>query len=162
MRNDQINIAAVRKRAAAATPGPWLIGSKFGAGNLGSSAAVISGKLPPIKLDPHRNGASDAAFIAHARQDVPALLAELDRAMDGWRAAVDHAARIEKELARQRDGHAGNAAQLVSAFESLIQDSDGSDLDPATALVVGKVRRVFTEATTNNRPKLTEGRSSDE
>jgi hypothetical protein len=70
---------AIRRRAAAATPGTWKIGSKFGCGVLGSSVVVLSGKLPSIDLDPYRNGRADAAFIAHARQDIPALLVEIDR-----------------------------------------------------------------------------------
>lgn len=75
----RLNLEAIRRRAAAATPGTWRIGSRFGSGVLGSSVAVISGKLPPIELDPRRNGRADAAFIAHARQDIPALLVEVDR-----------------------------------------------------------------------------------
>ncbi len=73
------NIDAIRRRVAAATPGTWKVGSRFGLGNLGSSTVVMSGKHPPIVLDRHRNGRADAAFIAHARQDIPALLAEIDR-----------------------------------------------------------------------------------
>lgn len=85
----KVNLDAIRRRAAAATPGPWKIGSRFGCGVLGSAVAVISGKLPPIELDPHRNGRADAAFIAHARQDVPALLAEVDRLRNAGPAGVD-------------------------------------------------------------------------
>lgn len=77
MRHDRLE--AIRRRADAATPGPWKTGNRFGCGVLGSSVAVISGKLPPIELDPYRNGRNDAAFIAHARQDIPALLDEVDR-----------------------------------------------------------------------------------
>lgn len=74
--------------------------------------------------------------------------AERDKAMDEWRAAVDHAARIERELSRQRDDRARNEARLVNAFESLILDTDGSDAE----VPVGEIRRVFHEATTATRP----------
>ena len=73
------NLATIRRRAEAATPGPWKTGDQFKSGTLGSAVAVLSGHLPPVELDPHRNGRADAAFIAHARQDIPAMLAEIVR-----------------------------------------------------------------------------------
>jgi hypothetical protein len=75
----RLNLEAIARRTEKATPGPWKTGDRFLSGVLGSSVAVISGKLPPIELDPSRNGRNDAAFIAHARQDVPALIAEISR-----------------------------------------------------------------------------------
>jgi hypothetical protein len=39
------NLEAIRRRAAAATPGPWKTGDRFGNGALGSAIAVISGNL---------------------------------------------------------------------------------------------------------------------
>lgn len=78
----RLNLDAIRRRVSAATPGAWKTGNRFGTGTLGSAVAVISGNLPPLELDPRRNGRNDAAFIAHARQDVPALLAEVDRRPD--------------------------------------------------------------------------------
>jgi hypothetical protein len=73
------NLAAIRRRVDAATPGTWKTGDKFGRGTLGSHSVVISGKHPNLELDPYKNGRHDAAFIAHARQDIPALLDEIDR-----------------------------------------------------------------------------------
>ena len=70
---------AIRRRAEAATPGPWKTGDRFGNRSLGSSVVVLAGNLPPVELDPHRNGRNDAAFIAHARTDVPAMLDEVGR-----------------------------------------------------------------------------------
>ncbi|HEX8348112.1 MAG TPA: hypothetical protein VF657_25785 [Actinoplanes sp.] len=40
---------------------------------------VISHQHGMVELQPDRNGTADAAFIAHARQDVPTLLAEVER-----------------------------------------------------------------------------------
>lgn len=73
------NLDAIRRRVAAATPGTWKTGDQFANGALGPSVAVLAGNLPPVELDSRRNGRADAAFIAHARQDVPALLAEIDQ-----------------------------------------------------------------------------------
>lgn len=84
-----LNLDAIAKRAAKATPGPWKTGDRFLNGSLGSAVAVLSGKLPAIELDPNRNGRNDAAFIAHARQDIPALVAEVVR----LRAALEAAGR---------------------------------------------------------------------
>jgi hypothetical protein len=64
-------LAAVKARCDAATPGPWQ--SEYdNCGNGGFSEwwNVGSGLM---------NEEADAAFIAHAREDVPALLAEIGR-----------------------------------------------------------------------------------
>jgi len=73
-------IAAIRARGAAATPGPWrsyiegrdhTSGSSFimtGEGDLRGEDIELSGATP-----------ADQDFIAHARQDIPRLLAELQR-----------------------------------------------------------------------------------
>lgn len=75
------NLAAIRRRVAAATPGPWRVGSedpKF-KDVLHPHELVISHQHGIVELEESRNGAADTAFIAHARQDVPALLDEIER-----------------------------------------------------------------------------------
>lgn len=75
------NLNAIRRRVAAASPGPWRVGSqdpKHG-DVLHAHELVISHQHGIVELEPHRNGAADTAFIAHARQDIPALLAEVER-----------------------------------------------------------------------------------
>lgn len=89
------NLDAIRRRLAAATPGTWKTGDRFGSGSLGSSTAVISGSLPPLHLDKHRNGRADAAFIAHAHQDVPALLEALGEAHGQIASLVRCAERLD-------------------------------------------------------------------
>lgn len=69
---------------------------------------------------------------------------------------ADEARRLRAEVERlheQLNGRARNEARLVNAFEALTTDANGRDLDATEALVVGKVRRVFAEATTVTRPK---------
>lgn len=87
------NLEAIRRRASAATPGPWKTGNRFGNGVLGSSITVLSGDLPPLELDPYRNGRNDAAFIAHARQDIPALISAIDQHRD----AVDKVRQLHTD-----------------------------------------------------------------
>ncbi len=75
----QARLDAIRRRALAATSGTWKTGDRFLSGVLGSAVVVISGRYPTLDFDPHKNGRADAAFVAHAHQDVPLLLAEIDR-----------------------------------------------------------------------------------
>lgn len=71
-----LDLDAIRARCEATTPGPW-----------------NNDELPMIVVDERHNPATvaittcgaDAAFIAHARADIPALLAEVER----LRAVVD-------------------------------------------------------------------------
>lgn len=77
------HLQAIHKRAAAASVGPWE-----------ADKAVVWGRRPdyptwrpqiattdvyPVKGDGSAQGGIDAAFIAHAREDIPLLLAEIDR-----------------------------------------------------------------------------------
>jgi hypothetical protein len=94
---------AIRRRAAAATPGTWKTGDRFHNGALGTSSVVLSPRLPCLELDPYRNGRADAAFIAHARQDVPQLLDEIDRLR-----ALMITAREAAALDRLLDAYVGN------------------------------------------------------
>lgn len=64
-------IEAIRKRAQAATEGPWQLADTYdGAWILDSDDDIISGTVSRIV---------DAEFIAHARTDIPKLLAEIER-----------------------------------------------------------------------------------
>jgi hypothetical protein len=74
-------LAAIRERAEKATPGPWRW----------SNAKVLNGKYDFVPQgsyladtlimfgDTYENGEHDAEFIAHAREDIPRLLDEIER-----------------------------------------------------------------------------------
>jgi hypothetical protein len=83
-----------------------------------------------------------AAVAASHRLEVPMSPVQANVAFD---AMVD----LIREHPERR---ARNDARLMNAFESLIKDADGNDLDPAEALVVGKIRRVLHEAIGDTRP----------
>lgn len=75
-------LAEIRARAEAATPGPWEheyderdAWRVFG--NPAMLTTVLTPGIPPRY--------SDAAFIAHAREDIPFLLAEVERLREGLR-----------------------------------------------------------------------------
>lgn len=69
------DLAAIEARVRATTPGPWRSVIEGRDQDSGSSFIMTEGE------DIYLSGASDADqdFIAHARQDVPRLLAEIRR-----------------------------------------------------------------------------------
>lgn len=100
--------AAIRGRVAAATKGPWL--PRIDEGDVITDHtwyANIIAKVGGI--------AEDVAFIAHARKDVPALLAELDRVReerDALTAEVERLRAENEQLHWQYDGNADRVAEL--------------------------------------------------
>ncbi|MEU4570812.1 hypothetical protein [Micromonospora sp. NPDC023956] len=92
--SNALDLNAIRRRAQAATPGPWGVGNGTnvvrglevtGRGSytcIQSVAEMVDeydregwGHAEFVEVDPE----DDAEFIAHARTDIPALLAEVDR-----------------------------------------------------------------------------------
>lgn len=67
-------LAAIKARAEAATPGPWELASA--SSGYSNESDVISQDLGVVAHDVLNN---TAVFIAHARTDVPALVAEVER-----------------------------------------------------------------------------------
>jgi len=65
MNAEQLN--AIKERAAKATPGPWRSAGLYGVRTQNDEALSI-----PLRPE-------DATFIAYAREDVPALVAEVER-----------------------------------------------------------------------------------
>ncbi len=81
------DLKAIRERVAAASNGPWR--QEYGWNNGGMATGYF--------YIPEHNGgakvemlADDTAFIAHAREDVPALLADVDRLTALLREARGH------------------------------------------------------------------------
>lgn len=66
----QEQIESIRKRAEAATEGPWYYDRQTG-----DLIEINDREYPSRVLAQEVNG----VFIAHAREDVPALLAEIER-----------------------------------------------------------------------------------
>ena len=102
-----IDIDAIEMRVKAATPGPWTTGAdKKWSDVFPPWALVINGTHPLIELESGPQGTADAEFIAHARTDVPALLAkvaELTAERDAALAAVrDALAELEDRTAEAR------------------------------------------------------------
>lgn len=75
-------LAAIKALVDAATEGPWRTGDQW---NSAGTVGVLSAKSTHGNEDivasccDHGADPADAQFIAHARQDVPRLLAEVER-----------------------------------------------------------------------------------
>lgn len=94
---NQERLDEIRERVAKATPGPWRVINHPLRTGVGGIAAVAddelivetdSGYYPPMR--------PDADFIAHARQDVPDLLAEVARLME-WKTNVEASMEERRE-----------------------------------------------------------------
>ena len=93
-------LEAIRKRAEKATEGPWSVFSKDDERNIGTTWAhpQLRDSLPVVTLgvhvkEPHHRvyiKEADADFISAAREDIPLLLAEVER----LRNAIDNAASL--------------------------------------------------------------------
>ena len=81
-----LDLTEIKERTDAATNGPWMYGGQgwvFGPGRLPVNGKTTSD--PMCDLAASTSNDEDAIFIAHARADVPALVAEVER-MRGSRA----------------------------------------------------------------------------
>ncbi len=86
---NELELTAIKQRVEAATPGPWPLVKK---GNSVPSLAIegICGVMSYSRP-------ANAEFIAHAREDVPALLAEVERLQTRNR-TLNHALKQVDEL----------------------------------------------------------------
>ena len=98
---DRTRLDAIRARCEAATPGEW---TAVWRGNTVKSHAVITkifGQSITGGISP-RTG--NAEFIAHARTDVPDLLAEIERLTAELAATESDRDVLREEIQRWRDG----------------------------------------------------------
>ncbi|MES2210997.1 MAG: hypothetical protein V4515_12595 [Chloroflexota bacterium] len=116
-----LDLDAVQARADAATPGPWRVVERGGGPDADDGSSILwigyeSGDRPEFAwLDPDEATDADAEFIAHARADVPALLARLaeveaDEATLG--VAIEEVENANSRLQAERDNLAAENARL--------------------------------------------------
>lgn len=72
----QKELDAIRERAEKATPGPWWLG---GNDVDGPDTGYGELRVATISNTARREQKANAEFIAHAREDIPRLLAEIER-----------------------------------------------------------------------------------
>ena len=95
-------IAAIAARANAATAGPWSFDSDYPDEVFGPDGDAVATCYGNLGLDDGYSEEDVAAFIAGARQDIPALLA--------------HVAAIEAEVERLRGALVEAREELVKTF----------------------------------------------
>ena len=107
------DLAAIRARVEAATPGPWvhqittacysvIQGGDRRSDHVHLAMMGTDGDGSPYnEPETYPNGDNDAEFIAHAREDVPALVAEVERLRNLLTGALD---AHDAFLARYRIG----------------------------------------------------------
>lgn len=127
-KNNALDLDAIRARADAATEGPWIATTPHDdesewASDFDDPMVITDDSTPgnfaAIAQDicqGETDGRADAEFIAHARTDVPALLAEVEQ-----------------------------LRTVVWRVVSVTQDTDGQPLDPDTEIPVGEVARMLFE-----------------
>jgi hypothetical protein len=78
-----LDLEPIHQRAEAATPGPWTAitdnGRKTGVGIVGQATKRGTGEAIAVFAGTGGNRHADATFTAQAREDVPALMAEVER-----------------------------------------------------------------------------------
>ncbi|MGN7387780.1 hypothetical protein [Sporosarcina sp. SAFN-015] len=78
------DLEAIRKRAEAATVGPWKYNDQHG------YLAPVTPQREICAITNEITRYYDAEFIAHAREDIPALLAEVERLRDEIESHAPH------------------------------------------------------------------------
>ena len=127
---DAERIAEIRARVEAATPGPWeqgMIGDSL-INEVDYSASFGFIEVNAELSDDGQYGVADATFIAASRQDIPDLLAEVERLSaerDMWHTDATKldalAVKFEAELSRLR-------AVIEEALGAMIQHCSDADL----------------------------------
>lgn len=122
---DEKRIAEIKARAEAATPAPWKMVPRAALPFLPTRDHVAD--VDGHEVQPARDGilgdqTADADFIAHAREDVPFLLEQLERAQRDVAVAADDAEADLKEVLRLKSALAAPeaaAGQMRAALEAL-------------------------------------------
>ncbi|MEU5772622.1 hypothetical protein ABZ819_04870 [Streptomyces venezuelae] len=128
--------AEIRERAEATTPGPWCTdaweiyqGTEYQPGLSQWIGETCRGTSTP------EQDRADAAFVAHAREDVPALLAELaavraerDEAKTTLRDACDQVAERDHEIGGLHTEVARLKAELAAKREEIADDIHRAEL----------------------------------
>ena len=134
-----IDIEEMRKREQAATPGPWAVFDDYLGLNVRTAGrrATSQSRAEMPELIAHGTStgdvefdAADAEFIAHAREDVPALLDEVERhreALEAVKARDDYLITRAERAEAERD-------HLRAALDAVRALADSMDRDAAVIL----------------------------
>jgi predicted RNase H-like nuclease (RuvC/YqgF family) len=126
MKLTQEELEAIRKRAEAATPGPW--GKEFRYG----ISIITNYGFNVIDEDGGVTKYPDAEFIAHARQDVPKLLAEIER--------LQKENRLLESFFEESDRNKERYASEVERLNAELEKANQSTKDIVEELFGDKIR----------------------
>lgn len=104
MNQEQLN--AIKERVAKATPGPWLVEESRYEGRFNAASVDGNYDLPACLMH-----IEDAKFVTNAREDVPVLVAEVER----LKIELDAACIANNTLKSDK-------AQLRKALEKIMED----------------------------------------
>lgn len=114
---NQEQLNAIKERMAKATPGPWLVEESRYEGRFNAASADENYDLPACLM-----GIEDAEFVTHSREDVPALVAEVEylRGMlRDTRKIVRQKVKEVKTLQNACRNHKAKQEALVTGNEQL-------------------------------------------
>ena len=99
-----LDLAAIRQRVEKATDGPWNTGFDY---EKNDPIVLAPGYIEhTIDYTLTEHGKADAEFIAHAREDIPALLDEIDR--------LNATIQRVREIARQMDEYSHRSGPCIT------------------------------------------------
>jgi hypothetical protein len=161
----ELDVDAIRARADAATPGPWATDPSQCEVLINTPdyrTLVLLGDHDTRELHPQAD--ADATFLAAAREDIPALLDEVERLRANWHQieqmfadaarSVDESVRAEQRLRSElRDARNDllDVRGLLSpnGGDSVLPDDMadiGERVAPAVEWLIGEVERLHTWA----------------
>ncbi|MCR8982286.1 ead/Ea22-like family protein [Brevibacillus laterosporus] len=97
-------IGAIRERAEKATPGPWRREFSYGITIASDKYIVLDDEVGVIRYP-------DAEFIAHAREDIPKLLTEIERLQTNWQRLEEYVDDWRGEAFEAHDASEGGGAR---------------------------------------------------
>lgn len=117
------DLEAIKTREQAATPGPWIATDldESGFRYVGDEKEMhpawwVSQAMQLGNGECASMLEADAQFIAHAREDIPVLLTQVE----WWKAEVAHERKLRGQLARDRNALRLQVEQLAAACEDAI------------------------------------------
>ncbi|MFI6249017.1 hypothetical protein [Streptomyces sp. NPDC051016] len=135
----------IRTRARAATPGPWEPYAKYGPTFFANISGPYLQGVGDFNFGEGEQAEADEAFVRHAREDVDALLAEIDRMRAAHTQEIDDALRAWAVKIREV-----GTAKGWSTWAGAFIDPDVEFVEtgmPTTESIVAELRRLDREAT---------------
>ena len=115
-----LDLDAIRARAEAATPGPWKVWGDDD-GDSEDVFSVFDGEHNSLGLTGYyrRNALANAEFTANARQDIPDLLAEVERLQNRLELEQIYLERTVSRLDWWQNRHVNYVAEIAEILKRM-------------------------------------------